>query len=309
LHSWNPQAASIDGEETPMTVMEEGPGTTERQRVAGKVAVVTGGGQVDGPGIGTGKATAILLARHGADVVLVDREPDRAEMTRKEIEQARGRAVVVEGDVTRAADCQRMTEAALDTFGRLDVLVNNVGVSRPGSILDTAEGAWDEMLEINLKPVYLVSRFAIPAMADTGGGSIVNVSSIGALRAIGFAAYSAAKGGMISLSREMAAAHGPQGIRVNVVVPGSVQTPRTKGAAENLGQDLQEIRNTAASVLPLGRTTRGTGWDVAYAALFFASDESSWITGQVLAADGGASVTLPAVALAGLQLERPAGQS
>lgn len=290
-----------------MTGTEQTPGAAERQRVDGKrvdgkVAIVTGGGQVDGPGVGTGKATAILLARHGAALVLVDREPDRAEVTRKEIEQAGGRAVVVEGDVTAAADCERMTQAALDAFGRVDVLVNNVGVSRPGSILDTDEQAWDQMLDVNLKSVYLVSRFAVPAMAATGGGSIVNISSIGALRAIGFAAYSAAKGGMISLSQEMAAAHGPQGIRVNVVVPGSVQTPRTRDASEKLGQDLQEIQNTAAAVLPLGRTTRGTGWDIAYAALFFASDESSWVTGQVLAADGGASVTLPAVALAGLKL-------
>ncbi|MBL7518920.1 SDR family oxidoreductase, partial [Frankia sp. CNm7] len=196
---------------------------------------------------------------------------------------------------------ERFTRAALDAFGRLDVLVNNVGVSRPGSVVDTAEEDWDDLLAINLKSVYQVSRFAIPAMAATGGGSIVNVSSIGALRAIGFAAYSAAKGGMISLSQEMAAAHGPQGIRVNVVVPGSVRTPRTQGAAEKLGQDLSEIQRTAASVLPLGTVTHGTGWDVAYAALFFASDESSWISGQVLATDGGASVTLPAVALAGLR--------
>lgn len=281
--------------------MEETPGAVGRPRMAGKVAIVTGGGQVDGPGVGTGTASAILLARHGAAVVLVDREPARAEVTRTEIERAGGQAVVVGGDVTSATDCERMTRAALDGFGRLDVLVNNVGVSRPGGVVDTDEELWDQMLEINLKSVYLVSRAAVPAMAATGGGSIVNISSIGALRAIGFAAYSAAKGGMISLSQEMAAAYGPQGIRVNVVVPGSVQTPRTKGASEKLGQDLEEIQSTAAAVLPLGRTTRGTGWDIGYATLFFASDESSWITGQVLAADGGASVTLPAVALAGLR--------
>ena len=284
-----------------MTVMEETPGATARRRVEGKVAVVTGGGQVEGPGIGTGKATAILLARHGAAVVLVDREPERAETTRKEIVQDGGRAVVVEGDVTVADDCARMIRAALETYGRLDILVNNVGVSRPGHLVDVDEQTWDEMIDVNLKSVYLVSRSAIPAMVEAGGGSIVNISSIGALRAIGFAAYSAAKGGMISLSQEMAAAYGPQGIRVNVVVPGSVQTPRTKGASEKLGQDLEEIKRTAASVLPLGAMTRGTGWDIGYAALFFASDESSWITGQVLAVDGGASVTLPAVALAGIQ--------
>jgi NAD(P)-dependent dehydrogenase (short-subunit alcohol dehydrogenase family) len=283
-----------------VTIMEETAGATDGKRVDGKVAIVTGGGQVDGPGVGTGKASAILLARHGADLVLVDREPDRAEITRKEIEQAGGRAIVVEGDVTSAADCERMTQAAIAEFGRLDILINNVGVSIPGSILDMAEDTWDQIITINLKSVYLVSRYAIPAMAETGGGSIVNISSIGALRAIGFAAYSAAKGGMISLSQEMAAAHGPQGVRVNVVVPGSVQTPRTKGASEKLGQDLSEIQKRSAAVLPLGTVTRGTGWDIGYAALFLASDEASWITGQVLAADGGASVTLPAVALAKL---------
>lgn len=285
-----------------MTVMEETEGATARRRVEGKVAIVTGGGQVDGPGIGTGKASSILLARHGARVVLVDREPDRAEITRKEIEQAGGAAVVVEGDVTRVADCERMTRAALDSFGRLDILVNNVGVSTPGSVVDLSEETWGQMIDINLKSVYLVSKFAIPAMAATGGGSIVNISSIGALRSIGFAAYSAAKGGMISLSREMAAQHGRLGIRVNVVAPGSVQTPRTKGATEKLGTDLDAVVRRARAALPLGRTSRGTGWDIAYAVLYFASDESSWVSGQVLTVDGGQSATAPAVVLAEVEM-------
>jgi NAD(P)-dependent dehydrogenase (short-subunit alcohol dehydrogenase family) len=267
-------------------------------RVAGKVAIVTGAGQVDGPGIGTGKATAILLARHGAKVVLVDLYPERADQTRKEIEAAGGSAVVVAGDVTKAADAERFTREALETFGGLDILVNNVGVSVPGSVVTTDEDTWDQMLTVNLKSVYLVSRYAIPAMAGRGGGSIINVSSIGALRAIGFAAYSAAKGGMISLSQEMAAAHGHQGIRVNVVVPGSIQTPRAGHAADKLGEDIDQVRKTAAAVIPLGTVTKGTGWDIAYANLFLASDESGWITGQVLSADGGSSVTLPAVTLA-----------
>jgi len=284
-----------------VTVMEETPGAVNRGRVEGKVAIVTGGGQVDGPGIGTGKAASLLLARHGAGVVLVDREPARAEITRKEIEAAGGRAVVVEGDVTDADDCERMTQSARAEFGRLDILVNNVGVSTPGNVVDMAETAWDEMIDINLKSVFLVSKHAIPVMAASGGGSIVNISSIGALRSIGFPAYSAAKGGMISLSQEMAAQHGPQGIRVNVVVPGAVQTPRQKSAADKLGAELEEVRRMAAAVLPLGQTTRGTGWDIGYAVLFLASDESSWITGQALVVDGGQSVTVPPVALASLQ--------
>lgn len=272
-------------------------------RVAGKVAIVTGAGQIDGPGIGTGKATALLLARHGAKVVLADIDPDRAEITRKEIAQAGGEAVVVAGDVTRAADAQRFTQAALDNFGGLDILVNNVGVSVPGTVPALEEDTWDQMLAVNLKSVYLVSRPAIPVMARRGGGSIINISSIGALRAIGFAAYSAAKGGMISLSQEMAAAHGPAGIRVNVVVPGSIQTPRAGHAASKLGDDIEQVKKTAASVIPLGTVTTGTGWDIAYANLFLASDESQWITGQVLAADGGSSVTLPAVTLGGVLRE------
>lgn len=287
-----------------MTVMEETDGTPARRRVEGKVAIVTGGGQVDGPGTGTGKAASILLARNGAGVVLVDRVPDRAEVTRKEIEQAGGRAIVVEGDVTTAEDCERATRAALDAFGRLDVLVNNVGVSTPGSVLDTSEDTWAQQLDVNLKSVYLMSKYAIPALAATGGGSIINVSSIGALRSIGFAAYSAAKGGMISLSREMAAQHGYLGIRVNVVAPGSVETPRTKGATEKLGTDLEAVSRRTRAALPLGRTTRGTGWDIGYAVLFFASDESSWISGQVLAVDGGQSATAPAVVLANIEMER-----
>ena len=284
-----------------MTVMEETPGAVNRGRVEGKVAIVTGGGQVDGPGIGTGKAASLLLARHGAAVVLVDREPARAEITRKEIDAAGGRALVVEGDVTHPEDCARMTQSALDEFGRLDILVNNVGVSTPGNVVDMTETMWDEMIDINLKSVFLVSKHAIPAMAAAGGGSIVNISSIGALRSIGFPAYSAAKGGMISLSQEMAAQHGPHGIRVNVVVPGAVQTPRQKSAADKLGAGLEQVRRMAAAVLPLGQTTRGTGWDIGYAVLFLASDESSWITGQALVVDGGQSVTVPPVALASLQ--------
>jgi NAD(P)-dependent dehydrogenase (short-subunit alcohol dehydrogenase family) len=281
--------------------MEETPGATTRGRVEGKIAVVTGAGQVDGPGVGTGKASSILLARHGARLVLVDREADRAEATRQQIDQAGGRAIVVAGDVTSAADCQRMIQAAVDEYGGVDILVNNVGVSTPGTILDHTEDVWDQMLTINLKSVFLVSRQAIPVMVGRGGGSIVNISSVGALRSIGFPAYSAAKGGMISLSRELAGQHGPDGIRVNVVVPGNIQTPRNQGTTAKLGTQVQDSARRSAMVLPLGRTTRGTGWDIAYAVLFFASDESSWMTGQVLVADGGADVTNPVSVAAKLE--------
>jgi NAD(P)-dependent dehydrogenase (short-subunit alcohol dehydrogenase family) len=282
-------------------MVKETPGLYTGRRVEGKVAIVTGGGQVHGPGVGTGRASALLLAHHGADVVLVDREPERAEVTRKQIEADGGRATVVAGDVTRPDDCARMVQTAVDEYGGLDILVNNVGVSTPGTILDHTEEIWDQMLDVNLKSVFLVSRPAIPEMVRRGGGSIVNISSIGALRSIGFPAYSAAKAGMIALAREMAGQHGPDGIRVNVVVPGNIQTPRNLGTTAKLGRSLEESAMRPTEVLPLGRVARGTGWDIAYAVLFFASDESTWMTGQVLAADGGASVTNPVSVVSALQ--------
>ena len=287
-----------------MTVVKETPGLTTGRRVEGKVALVTGAGQVDGPGVGTGKASSLLLAHHGASLVLVDREADRAEVTRKEIEQAGGKAIVVQGDVTASADCERMIRAAVDEYGGLDILVNNVGVSTPGTIVEHAEEVFDHMLTVNLKSVFLVSRQAIPVMAARGGGSIINISSIGALRSIGFPEYSAAKGGMISLTRELAGQHGPDGIRVNVVVPGNIQTPRNLGTTAKLGRTVEESAVRAAEVLPLGRVARGTGWDIAYAVLFFARDESTWMTGQVLSADGGASVSNPVSVVSAFQALR-----
>lgn len=281
-----------------MTIAEERGSALATERVAGKVAIVTGAGQVDGPGIGIGKATAMLLARHGASIVLVDRDPDRAHITLKEIEESGGTGVVAPGDVTNIESCSRMTGLAMSEYGRLDILVNNVGLATAGSVVSMSEDTWDEMVDVNLKSVFLVSKYAIPAMQQSGGGSIVNISSIAALRSIGFAAYSAAKGGMISLSQEMAVQHGPQGVRVNVVIPGTVQTPRTLRSTAEVGTNVEDMARRASASLPLGGLTRGTAWDIAYAVLYFASDESSWITGQFLTADGGASCVYPELAVA-----------
>jgi NAD(P)-dependent dehydrogenase (short-subunit alcohol dehydrogenase family) len=287
-----------------MTMMEENLAAYAAGRVAGKVAIVTGAGQVDGPGVGTGRATSVLLARHGGRVVLVDHAADRAEATLAEIEHEGGQAVVFAGDVTNAQDCERMTQIAVDEFGGLDILINNVGVSVPGSVVDQTEDAWARMLAINLTSAFLVSKYAVPAIADRGGGSIVNVSSIGAIRSIGMVGYSSAKGGVLALTQSMAGQHGPQGVRVNAIVPGSIQTPHVLGAIDRMGKNVQETEDLAAAVIPLGRTRRGTGWDVGYAALFLASDESSWMTGQILTLDGGQSVTVPIVAVHALEGER-----
>lgn len=173
--------------------------------LGGKVAVVTRGGAV-GDGIGNGRAAAILLAKAGARVVVVDREGALARRTVEMIGAGGGEAVAVEADVTRAADCAAMVQAALDRFGRLDLLDNNVGIGSRGSVIDETEESWRRVMQVNVDSMFLAAKHAIPAMRRVGGGAIVNVSSISALRPRGLTAYSVSKGAVIALTRAMAAA-------------------------------------------------------------------------------------------------------
>src|SRR3954447_20863249 len=179
-------------------------------RVENKVAIVTGAGSTPGPGIGTGKASAVVLAREGASVLLVDLHPERAEVTRQLIVDEGGTAEVFAADVTKASQCEAMVAAATDAFGTLDILVNNIGLAALGTVVDTDEEAWDRALDINLRTAFLASKFTVPVMADNGGGSIVNISSISALRGDGTVAYSAAKGALLAMTVDMAYSHGRQ---------------------------------------------------------------------------------------------------
>jgi NAD(P)-dependent dehydrogenase (short-subunit alcohol dehydrogenase family) len=259
-------------------------------RVEGKVAIVTGAGSTPGPGIGTGKATAVVLAREGANVLLVDLHPDRAEETAKMIANEGGKAEVFGADVTRAADCEAMVQAAVDAFGTVDILVNNIGLASVGTVVDTTEEAWDRAFDINLRTAFLASKHAVPVMAAKGAGAIVNVSSVSALRGDGTVAYSAAKGGLSALTVDMAYSHGRQGIRVNAIAPGHITTPMVLSAygAGAKTDYLKTLRNEAGL---LG--TEGTGWDVAWAAAFLASDEARWITGVTLPVDSGVLTVTP----------------
>jgi NAD(P)-dependent dehydrogenase (short-subunit alcohol dehydrogenase family) len=260
----------------------------ERQpRLEGKVAIVTGAGS-SGPGVGTGKAISILAAREGCRVLLVDRERERAEETLSTIREEGGEAQIFQGDVTSGADCRRMVEATADLYGRLDILVNNVGILIPGTVLDVEEEDWDRVLDVNLKSMMLTSKYAVPRLIEGGGGSIVNLSSILGLRAgtlSDSAAYSASKGGVIALTTTMAAQLGRQNIRVNAIAPGFLYTPMV---VPLVTEEARDLRRRAA---PLG--TEGTAWDVAWATVFLASDESRWITGVVLPVDGGILATTP----------------
>jgi NAD(P)-dependent dehydrogenase (short-subunit alcohol dehydrogenase family) len=259
-------------------------------RVEGKVAIVTGAGSTPGPGVGTGKASAVVLAREGARVVLVDLYPERAEETRDLIVGEGGTAAVVGADMTVAGACEDMVGTAVSTYGTVDILVNNIGLASLGTVVDTTEEAWDRAMAINLRTAFLASKYAVPVMADQGSGSIVNVSSISALRGDGTVAYSAAKGALIAMTVDMAYSHGRHGIRVNAVAPGHITTPMVMSvSAPGPRADFMSTMRAEAGLLG----TPGTGWDVGHAVTFLASEEARWITGTVLPVESGVLAVTP----------------
>jgi len=254
--------------------------------LAGKVAIVTGGGAPD-DGIGNGRAAAILLARAGAKVVVVDVEREAADQTVEMIEAEGGTAQAFLADASDDAQCGKIVDAAVKAYGRLDLLDNNVGIGGRGSVVDTPVDLWRKVMQVNVDSMFYVSRHAIPAMIGTaGGGAIVNVSSISALRPRGLTAYSTSKGAVIALTRAMAVDHGPQQIRVNCVAPGPVYTPRMyTGQMTPAGREARR----QASVLGL----EGLGWDIGHAVRFLLSAHARYITGQTLVVDGGATLVGP----------------
>ncbi len=255
--------------------------------LAGKVAIVTGGGAA-GDGIGNGRAAAILLARAGTRVLVVDRDLALAERTVGMIGAEGGVALAFAADVADEAQAERMVAAAVERFGRLDFLDNNVGIDARGNVLETEPAAWRRVMQINVETMYLASRHAIPAMIRTaGGGAIVNVSSISALRPRGLTAYTTSKGAVIALTRAMAVDHGKDGIRVNCVAPGPMYTPMVY--AHGMSAVARDQRRRA-SVLGI----EGTGWDVGHAVRFLLSSQARYITGQTLVVDGGATLVGPA---------------
>lgn len=247
-------------------------------RLTGKVAIVTGAGAADGE-IGIGRAIALLLAREGASVLCADVEETRAQATARSILAEGGQAIARPGDVSQEADCLALIEAAMAEFGRLDILVNNVGISVPTTLADVTLDLWNRTLAVNLTSAMLMSKYAVPEMARGSGGAIVNISSLAGIRAMGAVAYGPSKAAMAQLSREIGILHGRQGIRVNTVAPGHVMTPH---AMSKMPETMREVRR---KVSPLG--IEGDAWDVALAVLFLVSDEARFINGVELAVDGG----------------------
>jgi NAD(P)-dependent dehydrogenase (short-subunit alcohol dehydrogenase family) len=254
-------------------------------RLAGKVAIVTGAGS-RADGIGNGRAAAILFAREGAKVLLVDQTKALADATLKMIEAERGEAAVCVADVTDSDQCRKMVEEAVSRWGRLDILDNNVGIGGRGTVVETKLEEWENIMRVNVTGMMLASKHAIPAMVKNGGGAIVNISSISALRPRGLTAYSASKGAVIALTRAMAIDHAAEGVRVNCIAPGPVYTPMVYAGGMNA-----ETRDRRRKASPL--QIEGTGWDIGYAALYLCSDEARYVTGVVLPVDGGVTVASP----------------
>ncbi len=249
-------------------------------RLKDRVALVTGGGT------GIGKATALVLAREGAKVVVTGRRKGPLEETVSAVESAGGKAIMVEGDVSKAGDATGTVKKTLNTFGRLDVLVNNAGVNyRPGGTVETDEDGWDVVMDINVKGIYLASRAAAPEMRSGVGGSIINIASIfGLVGSAEAVAYCASKGAVVNMTRSMALDLAGRKIRVNCICPGVVDTPMAREWIEKQG-DTEAVVKELSALHPIGRM--GEPEDIANACLFLASDESSWVTGAVLPVDGG----------------------
>ncbi|MEC7870867.1 MAG: SDR family oxidoreductase [Chloroflexota bacterium] len=257
-------------------------------RLKDKVAIVTGAG-TRGEIAGTGQAASILMAREGAKILLCDIDIDRAEETLNVIEKEDGTGKIFIGDVTSEKDCEAMINESIKQFGKLDILFNNVGGPGSGMVTEIDEEDWHRSIDLNIKSAVMGSKYAIPAMEKSGGGSIINVSSIdgtqaGSTRNV---PYSISKAAISHLSRIMAVHHGRQNIRVNCVAPGHVY-----GAFPNrfkkMEEDWRDLRKKAG---PLG--TEGTAWDVGWAVVYLASDEAKWVTGVVLPVDAGVQAASP----------------
>ncbi|MGH9307029.1 MAG: SDR family NAD(P)-dependent oxidoreductase [Acidimicrobiales bacterium] len=260
-------------------------------RLEDKVGIVVGAGQTPGETIGNGRAAAVLFAREGARLLLVDRDLDSAQDTAAMIATEGGSAQCIQGDWTNSADCVAYARACVEAFGRIDFLHNNVGIGRgDATALRLTEENFDRILAVNLKGCLLSCQAVVPTMREQGGGSIVNISSLAAVASTPLTAYKISKAGMNALGQSLALANAPHGVRVNTIMPGLMDTPMAiEGTAEGRGVERQEIRALRDRMVPL-RARMGTAWDVAHAALFLHSDDAGFITGAVLPVDGGQGV-------------------
>ena len=247
--------------------------------LVGKKAIITGGAS------GIGHAAALLFARAGAAVMIADIDDPRGESIVQEIHAVGGEGIYVHCDVTKAEDCQRTVQKTINSFGGVDILFNNAGIVRRASVIDTTEEQWERVMAVNVKSIFLMSKYTIPHMVQAGGGVILNTSSgwglVGGRDAV---SYCASKAAVVNLTRAMALDHGAQNIRVNCICPGDTDTPMLRIEARQLGENEKTFLDDAAD-RPLQRI--GSPQDIAQAALYLCSDAASYVTGSTLVVDGG----------------------
>jgi NAD(P)-dependent dehydrogenase (short-subunit alcohol dehydrogenase family) len=259
-------------------------------RLKDRVAIVVGAGQTPGDTIGNGRATAILFAREGARVVLVDHNYQSALETQALIEAEGGTCFSYKADVTRHEECAGFVRSAVEAYGRVDVLHNNVGIGGgDDEILSLTEASWDRIMSVNLKGMFLSCRSVLPVMKEQRSGSIINISSIAAICSTGIVAYKTSKAGVNALTHQIALENAKYNIRANAIMPGLMNTPMAiEGISKARGVPKEDLIRQRNASVPLGGKM-GTAWDVAYAALFLASDEAKFITAVMLPVDGGQS--------------------
>jgi len=257
-------------------------------RMEGKSVVVVGAGQTPGETIGNGRAIAVLFAREGAKVLCVDRVIERAHETAEQILGEEGEALAMAADITKAADCANIVSEAKARFGRIDALINNVGIGGGGDgpAHRLEEAAFDRIVDVNLKGMWLTIKAALPLMREQGGGAIVNISSLAAVAGGIQLAYEVSKAGVNRLTTSVAQSNARYGVRCNAIMMGYIDTPMAvSGIARASGRPVAEVRAERDARVPL-RGKMGTAWDTAYATLFLASDEAAFISGAILPVDG-----------------------
>ena len=262
-------------------------------RLGGKVAIVIGAGQTPGETIGNGRATAVLFAREGARVMLVDRDLGAARETEVMVASEGGEGFAHEADVTREAACRELARACVERYGRIDVLHNNVGIGTgDAGPVHLTEEAWDRIMDVNLKAMFLTCKHVLPVMREQRSGAIINISSAAAVCSVGMLAYKVSKAGVHALTHSIAMGNAAYGIRVNAIMPGLMNTPMAiEGIARARGIAREDLIRQRDALVPLG-ARMGTAWDVAYAALFLASEEAKFITSAILPVDGGQSARI-----------------
>jgi len=262
-------------------------------RLQGKTALILGAGCIN-DGWGNGNATAVTFAREGANIVSVDLDEASAARTAELVQQEGGTAIHVQADVSSQEQTERAVRLAVERFGRVDILHNNAGANVKGGPVETSEADWDHVMDVNAKGALLSCKAVIPIMQRQGGGSIIHVSSIASVAWTGhaFIAYHASKAALNQMTRVVAVQYAAENIRCNCIMPGLIDSPRIYGTILSLyGGDVEKMRQARSASVPMKRM--GDVWDIAQAALFFASDESKYVTGVVMPVDGGITCSLP----------------